>query len=114
LASFILRENKTQEDLRSAKRVMEKEAAKLAYPKMTADARRELNSYLEESTDLNHAHFAFFQYLFQKVENVLFAKIWYLMEEFSGTVDKHHYDQTLYTELIRIYADEQYSKIESL
>lgn len=114
LASFILRENKTQEDLRSAKRVMEKEAAKLAYSHVTANDRQELNSFLEESSSLNHAHFAFFQYLFQKTDNVLLAKIWYLMEEFSGTVDKHHYDQTLYTELIRIYANKQYSRIESL
>ncbi|MEN1968238.1 GntR family transcriptional regulator [Lentibacillus sp. N15] len=115
LSSFILRENSTKNDLVMAKRIMEKEAAKLAYHRLTDNDIEELTMLVQaDGTDLNQKHFAFFQYLFEKVENLLLAKIWYLMEEFSFTVGMHHYQKAFYIDLIRIYTDKQYPSIEVL
>ncbi|MGY0693088.1 FadR/GntR family transcriptional regulator [Virgibacillus sp. FSP13] len=115
LSSFILRENKTKADLMLAKKVIEKEAAKLAYERVTSADINELRKIVHDSSmDANTQHFTFFTYLFDRVENLLLAKIWYLMEEFSYTIGKRHYEKMFYIELIQAYEEQQYGSIEVL
>ncbi|WP_325034800.1 FadR/GntR family transcriptional regulator [Lentibacillus sp. Marseille-P4043] len=115
LSSFILRENKTKAELKLAKKIIEKEAAKLAYEHVTTADINELRKIVQDtSMDDNTQHFTFFTYLFDKVENLLLAKIWYLMEEFSYTLGKRHYDKMFYVELVQAYEEQQYEAIEVL
>lgn len=115
LASFILQDGKTKNDLTMAKRIIEKEAAKIAYNRLTMTDVDRLNEISEGTfTSLNEKHAAFFNYLFDKTENELLATIWRLMEEFSNTIKKQTYDPKFYSELVNFYKTHDYNRIEKL
>ncbi len=115
LSSFILQGNNTRNDLLFAKRIIEKEAAKIAYDYMQdEDISQLLEIVRDPSLNENAKHVAFFQYLFHKTENLLLAKVWQLMDEFSYTISSLSYDQLFYLELISLYQSEDYAKIEEL
>nr|WP_164670334.1 GntR family transcriptional regulator [Virgibacillus doumboii] len=115
LASFILRENNTRNDLMLAKRIMEKEAAKMAYNHVN---KNDINSLLsvihDRDMNPNERHVVFFQYLFKKAENLLLTKIWELMDEFSNTITKLSYEDTFYLKLIQLYKTRNFEMIEGL
>lgn len=115
LASFILRENNTRNDLLLAKRVMEKEAAKIAYNYIEEDDLNKLHSVIHDrSLGPNERHVAFFQYLFNKAGNLLLTKIWQMMDEFSNTITEFAYEDTFYVKLIQFYKTRDFEMIEGL
>ncbi|MFD2046307.1 FadR/GntR family transcriptional regulator [Ornithinibacillus salinisoli] len=115
LASFILQENSTRSDLIATKKILEKEAAKLAFQHMKAKEIIDLQEIISKhEDDLNKQHLAFFSYLLEKTENLLLLKVWRLMEEYSSTMKKVYYPKDFYMKLTRLYGNEDYSTIEDL
>nr|WP_284139891.1 GntR family transcriptional regulator [Virgibacillus sp. LDC-1] len=114
LSSFILRDNVTKHDLICAKLVLEKETAKLAFSRLTTDDLAALLQIVDMDGDEKQKHLDFFFLLFEKTENLLLAKIWRLMEEFSHTMDRIYYDVSFYKELLTIYTNNEYEAIEQL
>ncbi|TRM12937.1 FadR family transcriptional regulator [Lentibacillus cibarius] len=115
LSSFILQGNNTRNDLLFAKKIIEKEAAKIAYDCMDDEDISQLLEIVEDqSLNDNAKHVAFFQYLFHKTENLLLAKVWQLMDEFSYTISSLSYERSFYLDLIELYQSKNYAKIEDL
>ncbi|WP_343750692.1 FadR/GntR family transcriptional regulator [Lentibacillus halophilus] len=115
LSSFILQRNSTKNDLLIAKRIIEKEAAKIAYDDMQGeDIGQLIDIVWDQSLNENAKHVAFFQYLFYKTENLLLAKVWQLMDEFSYTISSLSYDESFYLRLIDLYQGNHYASIEEL
>ncbi|MBP1968880.1 GntR family transcriptional repressor for pyruvate dehydrogenase complex [Virgibacillus natechei] len=114
LSSFILQENQTQKELMFAKRIVEKEAAKLAFDHLNEKDIEELNAIINASINQYNKHTIFFQYVFKKAGNLLLGKIWQLMEEFSHTINEEYYTEAFYVKLTRIYSKGDYESIEVL
>lgn len=115
LSSFILQENNTKKDLLITKKVMEKEVAKIAYHCINDNDINQLQSITHNSElDPIEKHVAFFNYLFRKADNLLLAKVWKLMDEFSYTIAKLSYEKAFYQELIQLYKTRNYEMIEEL
>lgn len=115
LSSFILQENNTKKDLLITKKVMEKEVAKIAYHCINDNDINQLQSITHNSElDPIEKHVAFFNYLFRKADNLLLAKVWQLMDEFSYTIAKLSYEKAFYQELIQLYKTRNYEMIEEL
>jgi GntR family transcriptional regulator, transcriptional repressor for pyruvate dehydrogenase complex len=115
LSSFILKEARTREDLYLAKKILEKEAAKLAFSRMNMQDLDKLEQVLHDPVmGPNDRHVAFFKYLFTKSENLLLARVWQLMEEFSHTINKLYYSKVFYIELVQLYSTKNYELIEPL
>lgn len=115
LSSFILKEARTREDLYLAKKILEKEAAKLAFSRMNVQDLDKLEQLLHDPVmESNDRHVAFFKYLFTKSENLLLARVWQLMEEFSHTINKLYYSKVFYIELVQLYSTKNYELIEPL
>ncbi|GAB3791894.1 FadR/GntR family transcriptional regulator [Virgibacillus kimchii] len=115
LASFVLQDHNTRNDLILVKQLLEKEAAKLAYPKLVEKNIKELekisNFTMMEPKDKQRE---FFYYLVNLTDNKLLAKIWQLIDEFSGTVDSQFYTTDFFKDLMNIYSSRDYGKIEPL
>ncbi|MBY7143854.1 FadR family transcriptional regulator [Virgibacillus sp. NKC19-3] len=115
LSSFILQENSIKHDLIQTKNLLEKEAAKLAFDHITEvdiiELQRIINNVEIPPYD---KHISFFHYLCKKTENLLLAKVWQLMEEFSHTLNNQYYDKTFYMDLIQLYVEKKYQSIEKL
>ncbi|MFP3490251.1 FadR family transcriptional regulator, partial [Staphylococcus sp. SIMBA_130] len=63
------------------KKILEKEAAKLAFARISVSDIQELKAILDvNSSNPLTKHRAFFKYLFEKTENLLLMKIWSLMD----------------------------------
>lgn len=115
LSSFILQGANTKNDLLFAKKIIEKEAARIAYDHITEDDIKELHGIIHDSAlKNNEKHVAFFQYLFYKTDNLLLARVWQLMDEFSYTISSLSYDRSFYLELIKLYQSSNYGDIEEL
>ncbi|WP_255259893.1 FadR/GntR family transcriptional regulator [Lentibacillus sp. CBA3610] len=115
LSSFILQGANTRNDLLFAKKIIEKEAARIAYEYIQHDDIEQLSNIIHDTRlTSNEKHAAFFQYLFYKTENLLLAKVWQLMDEFSYTISSLSYEQSFYMELVNLYQTRDYTKIEEL
>lgn len=115
LSSFILQESRIKHDLIRTKSILEKEAAKLAFDHINEKDTKALNLIIKDvDTDPYDRHIAFFHYLSKKTGNLLLAKVWQLMEEFSHTLNNQYYDKTFYMDLIQLYVEEKYQSIEIL
>lgn len=115
LSSFILQENNTKKNLLITKKVMEKEVAKIAYHCINDNDINQLQSITHNSElDPIEKHVAFFNLLFRKADNLLLAKVWQLMDEFSYTIAKLSYEKAFYQELIQLYKIRNYEMIEEL
>lgn len=115
LASFILTEKNTKESIISTRKILEKEVAKIAYETIRENDIHQLKKILiDEKSDIKQTHIDYFTLLFSKVENELLMKIWQLILEFSFTIDKELYDPVFYKELIKVYEEKQFSKLEML
>ncbi|MFC4022555.1 FadR/GntR family transcriptional regulator [Oceanobacillus longus] len=115
LSSFILRQENMKNDLSVTQKIIEKEAAKLAFSRMEENDFKKLNKIAAMYTNDPHTrHSTYFTYLFEKTENLLMTKIWVLMNEFSHTVSTQHYDDAFYSKLTDLYSDRDYLSIEEL
>ncbi|GAB3065182.1 FadR/GntR family transcriptional regulator [Virgibacillus ainsalahensis] len=115
LSSFILQESNTKKDLLLAKKILEKEAVKLAFIHMNMDDIKELGTIVQNTEMKPHEkHKMFFNFLFDKVDNLLLARVWQLMEDFSHTINKYYYDEAFYKELVLAYSEKNYKAIEVL
>ncbi|RDW21581.1 FadR/GntR family transcriptional regulator [Oceanobacillus chungangensis] len=115
LSSFILQESNTREDLFLSKRIIEKEAAKLAFDRFTDQDFEEMYRMIDDTYEHpNDRHVAFFNFIFMKTGNLLLARIWHLMEKFSHTIKRDVYDPSFYRELVRLYTEHDYVSIENL
>ncbi|AXI09673.1 GntR family transcriptional regulator [Oceanobacillus sp. 143] len=115
LSSFILQESNTREDLFLSKRIIEKEAAKLAFDRFTDSDFVEINRIIDLTYNHpNDRHVAFFNFIFMKTENLLLTRIWQLMEEFSHTIKKDAYNPSFYRKLVELYTERHYAAIENL
>ncbi|MEC5421950.1 GntR family transcriptional regulator [Virgibacillus sp. C22-A2] len=115
LSSFILQENSTKNDLMLTKKVLEKEAAKLAFSRINEEEVKDLKLILANSEwKQSEKHVAFFTYVFERTENLLLVKIWQLMEDFSRAMINIYYKDSFYRELIQLYITRSYLSIEAL
>lgn len=112
LASFILQGSKVKQDLTTAKTVIEKEVAKLAFFHINPNDIQVLEKLVKENNEKQHAEF--FRILFLKTDNLLLTRIWGLMEEFSETIQEADYGKMFYEELINHYKNQNYAEIETL
>jgi DNA-binding FadR family transcriptional regulator len=101
LASFVLQDHNTRHDLLLVKQLLEKEAAKLAYPNLNEKDIEELNRISKHTTmEPPERHRDFFYYLVNRTDNRLLVKIWQLLDEFSRTIDSQYYMVDFYKELM--------------
>lgn len=115
LSSFILRQENIRTDLSLTKRIIEKEAAKLAFHGIQETDIKNLEAITaREYTGAETMHGVFFNYLFDNTRNLLLKKIWILMEEFSNTVSTEEYDAAFCRQLIQLYSNRDYESIEGL
>ncbi|UFT98015.1 GntR family transcriptional regulator [Radiobacillus kanasensis] len=115
LSTFILHEPKTKKDILSTKKIMEKEAAKLAFSNMTDDILTELQAICSNTNmEEKDKHHSFFLLIFQISHNYLMYKIWQLVEDFSHTVHQISYEPSLYDALVEAYRNKRYETIEPL
>ncbi len=115
LSSFILRQDNMKDDLTFTKKILEKEAAKLAFARISVSDIQELKAILDvNSSNPLTKHRAFFKYLFEKTENLLLMKIWSLMDEFSHAVCVYHFEESFYNTLLKHYSERDYESIDPL
>lgn len=115
LSSFILQGANTRQDLLFAKKIIEKEAARIAYTHIDEEDIESLKAIVQDNVlSSEEKHVAFFQYLFYKTENLLLAKVWQLMDEFSYTISSLSYDESFYEQLLQLYQNKNFKKIEDL
>lgn len=115
LASFILLESNTKKDILFVKQSLEKEGAKLAFNYLEQKDFKNLKSiiYLHESQPTKK-HVAFFEYVFNKTDNLFLIKIWGLMHEFSQKINESLYERSFYSKLVHIYESRDFPAIEDL
>lgn len=113
LSSFILLEDGTRNEVLQVKKLIEKEAMKLALPEMDNVALSELRTYVEEENAIEK-HMKFFTYLLRKANNELLLKIWTLLEEFTQSIHVNTYAPTFYNELLKSISAKDIPSIESL
>ncbi|MDC3415753.1 FadR/GntR family transcriptional regulator [Aquibacillus salsiterrae] len=114
LSTFILQESTTKKDLLVSKKIIEKEATKLAFSKFEQEHITQLESILNQEVDAQQRHYLFFMSIFGHAENYLLQKIWQLMEEFSNAIGVNLYDNGFYYRLLQVLKNREYSKIESV
>ncbi|WP_010651138.1 FadR/GntR family transcriptional regulator [Oceanobacillus massiliensis] len=115
LSSFILRQENIKSELSITKKIIEKEAAKLACDRIGKTDFKELTFLTERNkNDPQTRHNAYFNYLFEKTENLLLKKIWLLMEEFSSAVNPQYYDESFYVNLTALFSEGDCTSIEEL
>ncbi|WP_236686891.1 FadR/GntR family transcriptional regulator [Ornithinibacillus contaminans] len=114
LSSFVLKENTTRLELLTVKKLLEKEAVKLAYAHIDAKKLEKLEQNLTiPSVSMKDQHFAFFSTIFECTENLLFARIWGLINDYAHKVGGH-YSREFYQKLILAYKNQHYASIEQL
>lgn len=115
LASFILLESNTKKDILFVKQSLEKEGAKLAFNYLEQKDFKNLKSiiHLHESQPTKK-HVAFFEYVFNKTDNLFLIKIWGLMHEFSQKINESLYERSFYSKLVHIYESRDFPAIEDL
>ncbi|KKE79051.1 transcriptional regulator [Oceanobacillus caeni] len=115
LASFILGNSSTKESIITTRKLIEKEAAKLALQKVED---KDITQFKKIIQDLinnpKQMHIDFFTLILNKTENELLLIIWQLILEFSQIFDKGFYDSPFYQQLVDLYEKEDYSRIEDL
>ncbi|WP_308418958.1 FadR/GntR family transcriptional regulator [Virgibacillus oceani] len=115
LASFILQENKTKNDIMLVKELIEKEAAKIAFSRITEQEINTLNKLIQDPAIRDEQkHRTFFNCIFEKTEILLLARIWMLLEEFSHTIHADEYPSDFYLKLLSLYESKEYEPIETL
>lgn len=115
LSSFILQGGAIKKDLVCTKRIIEKELAKLAGHYLDTNDLAFLKSYVENiHKTAAEKHGEFFWYLSEKADNVLLAKIWCLVDDFSNTVSAVYYEKAFYIKLLDIYQKNDFELIDGL
>lgn len=117
LASFILLESNTKQELLIVKHLLEKEGAKLAFVSMNESGTNRSALQSIAASDQNKPakrHHTFFEYIFSKSNNLLLLKIWGLIHDFSQTVHLSYYEESFYVALLEIYKNGDYHMIEEL
>lgn len=115
LSSFILRKDGIKEELFHTRTILEKEAAKIAFHYLNEQDLLILEGILsDEAIKPEEKHLDFFGLLFSKIDNLLLAKIWGLIEAFSLTAQRFYYENEFYHQLLNLYKQKQYDEIEEL
>ncbi len=114
LASFILQEPKSKQEILLSKRILEKEAVKLAIQSMDQKNIEGLQTVLHQEQNQQQKHYAFFSIIFSLADNYLLQKIWEVMEQFSHTINEYDYNDEFYHKLLIIYKNQQLENIEDL
>jgi GntR family transcriptional repressor for pyruvate dehydrogenase complex len=115
LSAFILHEPKTKNDILVAKKIIEKEAAKLAFSRIDKRTIQRLDAIIhDDKVTPIQKHFNYFSLIFSKTENDLLQKIWELLEDFSNTVHQIEYNDYFYEDLLNKYINDEYVDIEGL
>ncbi|GAA0600950.1 GntR family transcriptional regulator [Virgibacillus siamensis] len=115
LSSFILQGGTIKKDLAATKRIIEKELAKLAGRFLDTKDLDVLRSNLENTHQTaGEKHKAFFRHLSEQAGNVLLSKIWYLVDDFSSTVNAVYYEEGFYIKLLDLYKSNDIDSIEGL
>ncbi|WP_139343329.1 FadR/GntR family transcriptional regulator [Virgibacillus siamensis] len=115
LSSFILQENNTKKDLLATKRLIEKEVAKLACKRLNTNDLYILQSYLDNpQLSRTEMHVSFFRFLSEHAENKLLAKIWYLLDDFSNTVNTFYFQWEFYHKLLEMLRQKECELIDRL
>ncbi|MDY0408654.1 FadR/GntR family transcriptional regulator [Virgibacillus soli] len=115
LASFILREKHTRQELATVKLLLEKEATKLAIHFAENGDFMKLKTIMHTANSgENEKHMAFFQYIFDMTNNLLIKKIWLIIVSFTQTLHDLYYEQTFYKDVITALQEKDSPKIEQL
>jgi len=115
LASFILLESNTKKDILFVKQSLEKEGLKLAFNDIEQNNLEDLKSIIHSYEDNPiKCHIAFFEYVFNRTNNLFLIKIWGLMQEFSRQISESFYERSFYSKLVHIYEARDFQAIEGL
>ncbi|MDY0396961.1 FadR/GntR family transcriptional regulator [Virgibacillus halophilus] len=115
LSSFILRKDGIKDELFLTRAILEKEVAKIAFRDLDEQDLSILEGLLQDDAiKPEERHLDFFGLLFSKINNLLLAKIWGLIEAFSLTAQHFYYDEDFYHDLLSLYKHDQYDEIEDL
>ncbi|GAA0426088.1 GntR family transcriptional regulator [Virgibacillus sp. AGTR] len=115
LSSFILQGDQIKVELLLTIRILEKEAAKLAFDRIHETEIKALKTIItSDERKPNDRHAAFFSYIFERTDNLLFTKVWRLMYEFAITVEDVYTSSIFYQELIQLYVERDFNSIETL
>lgn len=113
LSSFILLEGRTRNELLQTKRLIEKEATKLAFHQVDENVIQNLKKCIASDGIPEEKHMIFYNHLLAKTNNQLLVKIWTLLEEFSRSINKPYYEAAFYAGLVEILSEKNFSAIEA-
>ncbi|MFD3445331.1 FadR/GntR family transcriptional regulator [Microbacteriaceae bacterium 4G12] len=96
IATFVLQDNKTKQDLLQMKALVEKEALR-----MLCKVDKLEITFVRNSESISSFHHAFFKEIFKKTENYLLYRVWLILNDYVSTLsyDINLEDQTLYNKL---------------
>ncbi|WP_186578393.1 FadR/GntR family transcriptional regulator [Aquibacillus kalidii] len=114
LSAYIFQEPTIQSNIFEAKRIMEKEAIKLAMIRSHVKIDKLLLIINDDKLDDRKRHFDFFSSIFTYSGNDLMQKVWQLMEEFSYTIEGTTYDKNFYFNVIELLSNNHVDQIDNL
>lgn len=115
LAMFIFQDPNTKIDILEVKRLIEKEALKMAF----ASDRLGVVEQWEEIAQVKNGqtiskHRAFYQVVFRSAKNDLLEKMWRLMDEFVETFHVQQYSDRFYLKVKNVFVQDHYQEIEKI
>jgi GntR family transcriptional regulator, transcriptional repressor for pyruvate dehydrogenase complex len=114
LASFILRETKTRNELLELKKLLEQQGAKYVIGSIGDKHKIEFEKLLESKMASNDKHYRFFLKLFELTNNKLLLKVWQLVEEFSRSIHMIKYDTLIYGLLLDALCQDERNRVDEL
>jgi GntR family transcriptional regulator, transcriptional repressor for pyruvate dehydrogenase complex len=114
LASFILRETKTRNELIELKKLLEQQGAKYVIGSIDENHKIELEKLLNTKIASDDKHYRFFLKLFELTNNKLLLKVWQLVEEFTRSIHTIKYDTIIYGLLLDALCQAERNRVEDL
>lgn len=114
LATFIFQDPNTKQDIIQAKKIIEKEATKLAYLNSQHEVVEQFRLLGVDKDTMEDNHHEMFQIILNAANNELIEKMWKLMAGFVDTFQVEPYPKQFYFKLVNIFIRNKFSAIEAL
>lgn len=114
LATFIFQDPNTKQDIVQAKKIIEKEATKLAYINSQHEVVEQFRLLGVDEDPMVYKHHEMFQIILNAANNELIEKMWKLMAGFVDTFQAQPYPKQFYLKLVNIFISNKFSAIEAL
>lgn len=114
LATFIFQDPNTKQDIIQAKKIIEKEATKLAYLNSQHEVVEQFRLLGVDKDTMVDNHHEMFQIILNAANNELIEKMWKLMAGFVDTFQVEPYPKQFYFKLVNIFIRNKFSAIEAL